>query len=145
MTSDPFNIKQHNSAVSRTGYRIRVQLKQSISRLSMKGKADLMRSLRLRFKYEFGEISQLKYQFSRHGIFFHKGVGRGYIMQGGRVVKGSKKNPMFKPIERTGKSRTPRRPKEWFNPVMDREVPKLADLIAKYRADGAAKSIIKIK
>ncbi len=145
MTSDPFDIKKHNTAVSRTGYRIRSQLKRSISRLSMKGKAQLMRSLRLRFKYEYGEISQLKYEFSRHGVFFHKGVGRGYIMQGGRVIRGSKRNPNFKPIQRTGKTRIPRRPKEWFNPVMDREVPKLADQIASFRADGAAKSLIKIK
>jgi len=139
--SQASNIERHNQIVARSGFKIRAILKVSISRLSMKGKYQLIRSLRLRFKKEYGEISQLKYEFSRHGVFFHKGVGRGYIMQGSRVIRGTKKAGSI--IQTTGP--VLRKPKEWFNPVLAKEVPRLADEIANIQADNAAIKIIKIR
>jgi hypothetical protein len=136
-----YNIDRHNQIVARSGFRIRAMLKVSISRLSMKGKYQLLRSLRLRFKKEYGEISQLKYEFSRHGIFFHKGVGRGYIMQGSRVIRGSKKSGSVS----IASGPVMRKPKEWFNPVLAKEVPRLADEIIRIQADNAAAKIIKIR
>ena len=145
MTNDPFNIEKHNKAVRRSGFRIRSLLKGSISRLSMKGKRQLIRSLRLQFKKDYGEIDNLKFEFSRHGVFFHKGVGRGYVMQGGRVIRGTKKDSIFKAIDSTKSGPMKRRPKDWFNPVLDREVPKLANIVASLQADGAAEKLINIK
>ena len=39
-----------------------------------------------------------------------------------------------------------REPKEWFNPTLDREVPRLADMVTEMRADMALDAaIIKIR
>lgn len=138
-------IAAQNREVTQSGYRIRSLLKLSISRLSYKGKAQLTRSLRLRLRKDYGEINQLTYQFSRHGVFFHKGVGRGYILSGGRVIRGSKGDSLFRTAGRNLDGPLRRRPKEWFNPVLDKEVPKLADQIASFKADSAAQQLIKIK
>ncbi|MBT3244824.1 MAG: hypothetical protein HN352_16885 [Bacteroidetes bacterium] len=135
------DIDRHNQIVARHGFKIRAMLKVSISRLTMKGKYKLIRSLRLRFKKEYGEISQLKYEFSRHGVFFHKGVGRGYIMQGSRVIRGTRQAGST--IQTSGPLL--RKPKDWFNPVLSKEVPRLADDIAEVQADNAATKIIKIR
>lgn len=140
---DPINIEKYNKSVARTGFKIRINLNRAIASLSMKGKKNLMRSLRLRMPKEFGEIINLKYEFSRHGVFFHKGVGRGYVMQGGRVIRGTKKGGIFKALPGMHSNTIKRMPKEWFNPTLDREMPRLADQIAKLKGDSAGKQLTK--
>lgn len=41
-------------------------------------------------KKSYGVIDRVTYTFERHGVFVHKGVGRGYEMQGGMVVRTAK-------------------------------------------------------
>src|SRR5690625_4716827 len=62
-----------------------------------------------------GMISRISFKMPRHAIFVHKGVGRGT------------------PISRVGQ--TKRRPKPWFNSVMDENLPELGDRIADDQAD----------
>jgi len=99
---------------------------------------------------DFGLVDGVGYQFERHGVFVHKGVGRGYIMVGGVVVPGRRpgnevkqyakaKNREATSMVYSGPSR--RQPAEWFNPVLDKHVPELADKVAKMNADAAVNAI----
>ena len=139
---------EFNSKVSAWGSATAVKLKTRIMSLSNKGKGDLVRALRLKTKKDYGEIDRITYTFPRHGVFFHKGVGRGYVMQGSSVVRGSKVNKQTKgyadakgrsigAMVISGKNGLFRRPQEWFNPVIEANIPTLADMIAAMRADNA--------
>lgn len=79
----------------------------------------LAQTIRSRTGQEYGAIELVSFNFERHGVFVHKGVGRGYEMQGGKVVRTAK-----------GEMKKPRYAVEWFNPVLDKYVPELADAIA---------------
>ena len=139
----------YNKAILNWGYATRSKLKFSISRLSMKGKGDLMRSLVTKARWDYGEIDRLEFSFLRHGVFFHKGVGRGYFIQGGKVVRGYKSKVLrglggwreadggFVVI--SGSNR--RQPKQWFTPILDKEMPGLVKMITEMRGIMAVKEI----
>ena len=85
----------------------------------------LVNSIKPSTKQSYGEIDTISFSFERHGIFVHKGVGRGWKMNGKlvtRTAKGKMKNGGRNSVE-------------WFNPVIDRNAPVLADQIAKVNAD----------
>jgi len=67
-------------------------------------------SLRDTYRKRQGLINRIGYTMPRHMIYVHKGVGRGT------------------PIERVGESG--RKAKEWYNPVVEKEVEGLADIMA---------------
>ena len=75
---------------------------------------------------DFGLANYVGFSFERHGVFVHKGVGRGYQSNGKGFVIRTAKNPP-KPQERIAV--------EWFNPVLDKYLPELADKIAVINAD----------
>lgn len=140
MSADEVSI--YNGLIDRWGFKTRNMLKSSVARLSMKGKRELVTRIQYRTKKDFGEINAVIFNFPRHGVFFHKGVGRGYIMVAGTVVRGKRKDT------RDHSANTPqnsfihsvqgplkRHPKEWFNPVFAIGIPQLADLIAQTKAD----------
>lgn len=92
----------------------------------------LSASIRSKTREHDGEIDVITYQFERHGVFVHKGVGRGYPIKGSMIIK----TP-------SGKSRVA---VEWFNPILDDEMPKLANMIATINADAVlngARALIK--
>jgi len=64
-----------------------------------------------------GLVSKVSFKFPRHMVFVHKGVGKGV------------------PISLAGSNATNRKPKPWFNPVMDKKVEDLADRVADHSAD----------
>jgi len=84
----------------------------------------LVNSIKPSTRKSFGEIDKVSFSFERHGVFVHKGVGRGYKMVGKTVVRYAK-----------GKPNPERYAVEWFNPIMDKTVPLLADEIALINAD----------
>lgn len=85
----------------------------------------LVNSIKPSTKQHFGEIDTISFQFERHGIFVHKGVGRGWEMKGKLVTRTAKG-----PMQNGGRNIV-----EWFNPVINRNTPHLADEIAKVNAD----------
>ena len=92
-------------------------------------------SIKARTGQKFGVIDRATFSFERHGVFVHKGVGKGYQMQGGMVVR-TAKGPVTKE----------RKPNEWFNPVLDQSLPELANKLAEINADAvlnATKIMIK--
>lgn len=89
----------------------------------------------------YGVISSVSIKFERHGVFVHKGVGRGYEMKGGVVIRTAKSDPPG-----TGNHSMPhgkhdrmveRHPYEWFNPVIIETLPELANKLAEINAEAA--------
>lgn len=92
-----------------------------------------------------GLAEGIGFKIERHGVFVHKGVGRGYIMEAGVVIRGYKTSSGIKK-QGTNANRSvasiqkisgsiKRHPAPWFNPVIETTVPELADTIAVINAD----------
>ncbi len=76
----------------------------------------LKSSIRVRnFKHDRVEIDGVSITFARQGVFVAKGAGPGT-----------------------------RQPKDWINPVLDKEVPELADKLGELGADLALKETAKL-
>jgi len=69
-------------------------------------KISLQKVLKSRLRKRSGLIDRISYVMPRHAIFLHKVVSKGH------------------PIT------NPRQAKEWYSPVVDRNIPKLADIVA---------------
>jgi len=69
----------------------------------------LFLSVNSKTQKDYGAIDGVGFLFERHGVFVHKGVGRGYRADGTISVKHPSGNP--------------RVPREWFNPIMQQKVP----------------------
>lgn len=146
---EKISTEDYNSRVSEWGYNVAQQLKASIGLLLSKGKGDLLKSLRTKTKKDFGEIDRITYGFQRHGVFAHKGVGRGYKMIGGKVMRVSGSEgaafvaayAKIKNREHTTKVLTvaaiKRQPVEWFNPIINENIDELANMVTSMRADQA--------
>ena len=124
-------VKEQNEAVSKWSSMVQRRLRQSLqqfnngknSTVQRPGRSERMlrTSLFSKTKQNYGVIDRVSIQFERHGVFVHKGAGKGYKMQGGTVIRTAKK-PI--PIPR------PRVAVEWFNPILDQSLPELADKLA---------------
>lgn len=88
----------------------------------------LAASINSKVSKEFGLANYIGFSFERHGVFVHKGVGRGYQSNGKGFVIRTAKNPAAKQ-ERVAV--------EWFNPVLEKYIPELADKITEINADAA--------
>jgi len=143
------DMEEYNRRVARWGTELGGKIRSSIRMLTSKGKGDLVKSLRLKTGKWFGEIDKLSYHFERHGVFLHKGVGRGYAMSGGKVIRVSgskdiaywKKYALSKNREMQSKVlrgyTMERRPVEWFNPVVSGNIEQLSDMVTEMNADKA--------
>ena len=150
------DMEEYNRRVSRWGLELEGKLRSSIGMLTSKGKGRLVKSLRLKTAEWSGEVDKLSYHFLRHGVFLHKGVGRGYVMQGGVVVRGQKPGKVLKAAAaNAGRSiaskvlklgEINRNAVEWFNPVVSGSIESLADMVTEMNADrvvSASKILIK--
>ncbi len=157
----PQEIEAYNLMIRRWASMVRRKLHSSVLRFTHGKDGAVTRGLkkysaRTEFKLkdkisyrahqDYGQIDGVGFQFQRHGVFVHKGVGRGYVMSGGSVVLGRKpgnavtayakaKNRAAGKTVLSGPVR--RRPVEWFNPILDSNVPELADKVAQMNADAA--------
>ena len=124
-------VKEQNEAVSKWSSMVQRRLRQSLqqfnngknSTVQRPGRSERMlrTSLFSKTKQNYGVIDRVSIQFERHGVFVHKGVGNGYQMQGGTVIRTAKK---------TTSDPRPRVAVEWFNPILDQTLPELADKLA---------------
>jgi hypothetical protein len=148
MAVDPRQISsdEYNERVAWWGTATGMKIRGAIKSLSSKGKGELLRSFRNKTAKFYGEIDKISYVFERHGVFWHKGVGRAHMMTGGVVVRGYKpgkvltayalaKNRVAKPM--IVKGAINRKPVEWFNPIVEDNIEKLANMVAEMRADQA--------
>jgi hypothetical protein len=81
--------------------------------------------------YQFDIASKIAYKFERYGVFVEKGVGRGYPIES---VKGN----AAAIASASGKGRIA---KPWFNPTIEKEAARLADLLQQDVADIAVKNL----
>jgi hypothetical protein len=82
-------------------------------------------------KKDYETITKIAFKFERHGVFVHKGVGRGYHATGTGFVNRTAKGPQVHP----------RVAVEWFNPVLDQYLPELVEKIARINADAVVNSV----
>ena len=93
-------------------------------------------SIRSQSKKSYGVIDRVSFQFERHGVFVHKGVGRGYKMQGGMVIRTAKsEDPLTRQVSPFEDDPRRRVARPWFNPILEQTLPELADKLAEINAD----------
>lgn len=78
------------------------------------------------FKDKENISSRVKYQFPRHGVFVHYGVGRGYVRRGNAVVRTARTAGSFR-----------RAPVDWFDVEIREGLPKLAEIAQEFYGDWA--------
>ena len=97
----------------------------------------MIQDLKGRIYKSKGETERVGFSFAREGIYIHRGAGRG---QGGfrggskwtdKYGKLKKTNPDSFYLMGTGN----RHPIRWFDPIIEKNLPKLADIVADYAAD----------
>lgn len=117
-----------NKPIDQWGRRTFAQLRQEIVSLGIRHNAKspspkaAINSLQYRTRKSNGIINRLGYVIPRHMIYVHKGVGQGTgIAQVGT---------------------TKRRAKAWFNPVVDRHIEELADIVANGIGDGIINNLL---
>lgn len=141
MNKESVLINQQNLLVKRWVPKVRSALKTTTNKFTkgkstpfvMRGKQQelkLNKSIGSRTGQEYGAIEFVSFRFERHGVFVHKGVGRGYKMSGGFVTRYAK-----------GPASPYRTPTAWFNPVINAYVPQLADAIADLNADATVNAM----
>lgn len=84
-----------------------------------------------------GVARSVAFKFLRYGVFVAYGVGNGYIRQGGAVVRGSSspgRNVKAGPVRR--------RPVDWLDNNIDRNINELADIAGDYYGDAAAQHVL---
>ena len=67
------------------------------------------------------EITSIGFRFREEGIFVHLGVGKGYNMEGGTRVITKKTDREWR-----------RRPKPWFNSIIEKHIPELVEIVKEY-------------
>lgn len=134
---DTDRVKQFNDDVS--GWAIDVTKKLRVNvRMLVQRDEKLSQSIdpNIYKKKERGEVERIGFSFAREGVYIHKGAGRG---QGG-FRGGSKWTDKYGTLKKTDPlsyykmgtgNRTPIR---WFDPVIEANLPALADIVAEYAA-----------
>lgn len=91
---------------------------------------------------KFGLSEGIGFRIQQQGVWVHKGVGRGYQIRGGMVVRVSGKGIGIKKQSRLPINEPIRRhPVDWFNPVVDANTNFLADQIAQVNEDAAVNAM----
>ncbi|MDR0873929.1 MAG: hypothetical protein LBN27_10775 [Prevotellaceae bacterium] len=113
-------LQNFNSEVKQWGGNTESNLKGNAS-YQMQSQ-NLQSKLRASFRKEstpWGKRTfNIGFSFPREGVFVHYGVGRGYRRNNGTVERYAK-NP----------TNNPRRPKNWFNPVVKQKLPQLDTIV----------------
>ncbi|MDR1455528.1 MAG: hypothetical protein LBJ01_07755 [Tannerella sp.] len=136
---DPERQEEYNRKVIDWAKSVSQQLKGNVRSL-VKKDVRLSDSIKPHVYYDkkYGrEADRIGFTFAREGVYIHRGAGKG---QGG-FKGGSKWTDKYGKLKETNplsfyKMGTGnRRPINWFNPVIDRNIEALADIVAEYSAD----------
>lgn len=120
----------------------------------------LARSISGKVKKNNGVAERIAYAFERHGVFFHYGVGRGYIKVGNSLVRGyridsskelvaahRKKGDKDKDIKMMKhaykhEGHMIRKPVNWMDVELDKGLYLLADIAQEFYGDKAMKDVL---
>lgn len=84
-----------------------------------------------------GLVHSIAFKFLRYGVFVAYGVGNGYIHKNGTVVRGSRnpnKKVMPGPVHR--------RPVDWLDSNIEKNIGTLADIAGDYYGDASAQHVL---
>ncbi len=114
---DKEKLKQFNDDVKAWSIDVTRQLRSNV-RMLVKQDEQLSESIEPNVYFRNGEAERIGFSFAREGVYIHKGAGRGQGgFRGGSMGTGN------------------RRPIRWFDPVIDKNLSFLADVVAEYAAD----------
>lgn len=106
------NVDDLNEAITRWSDKTKTDLLGELDSLGVKhspnspNKTPLRQALKRKLRTQFGSIDRISYNMPRSAIFLHKGVSRGH----------PKDNP--------------RKAKEWYAPVVDKNIDELGNIVA---------------
>lgn len=137
-SQDPERVAQFNSDVQAWAIHTTSRLRSNV-RMMVRRDIGLSESVHPNVYYDrkyAKEANRVGFSFLREGIYIHKGAGRNQGGYGGSKWTdkyGNLKTTRPDSLGRMGTGN--RRPIEWFNPVIEKELPALADIVANYSAD----------
>lgn len=117
MLFKPADIQNLNDQIENWDMMNKAEVKGQIDQLGIKrytysqNPIPLARAFRSRLRKKFLLIDKISYSMPRSAVFLHKGVSRGH-----------------------GKN-NPRQAKEWFQPVVDKNIEALADIVSDGQGD----------
>jgi hypothetical protein len=107
---------QANKRITNWANKVKQELVQEMGQLNIQHRKNspspkpAKQSVKQSTRKSGGLINRVGYNIPRHMVYVHKGVGRGT------------------PIEKAGQ--TSRKAKQWYNPVIDRRIDELGDIVA---------------
>ena len=126
MDPKQMTIEEYNSLVR--GWTVKTRSRMSANAPAETGQ--LKSSISYALGKNFGHISKIRYSFPRHGVFVHYGVGRGYVRQGGIVIKTAKSHGFN------------RNPDDWFDVEIRNGIGQLAGYVQEFYGDLAMQLIL---
>lgn len=87
------------------------------------------------------EIGKIAFLFEQHGVFVHYGVGRGYVRQGGSVIRGGEDKKGNRIASKSNGMN--RKPNDWFDVEIKRGFNNLADITQEYYGDKAMENLLR--
>lgn len=131
MAEEIIDFSQFNERARAFARRSPYHFVRSILSLRIGKSYDLADGFNASLGMQYGVASKITYKFLRYGVFVEKGVGRGYpiesIKSNSAIINSA-----------SGKGREP---KPWFNPVMEKEAQRAADILIKELGDTAVRSL----
>lgn len=140
LAQDADRLTEFNKAVQKWHHSVAAQLRAGIASRSMR----IARNLRPNaYTDKYGLINRLGFSFPRHGIYIHKGAGRG---QGGTIGSNWTKLKRVNGIEvstgiirhtnpnslNASQGEGNRQAYEWFDPVIRNRVSELQEIVTHY-------------
>lgn len=125
MAEEKLNTEELNQDVKNWSKETLGKLKAMLQMLGIRDTGELLKSLKGKVGFDFGVANRISFGLKIQGIWVEKGVGKGYPIES---VKG---NGVI--IQAAGKKG--RVPKPWFNPVLNEQLPRLADMVAEKYGD----------
>lgn len=138
-------LSKYNQDITKWGQTTKRELKLQVLQLTTKHSGKGERDQKVSVKKYMGEASKINFSFPYYMVFVHKGAGRGY---GGSktgsftTASGSKRSTNRNSMGKMGTGR--RVPKPWFNPVLEKNFPDLANLVAEYHGGKVLLNVQKI-
>ena len=123
MAKDADRLVAFNKDVQKWMNSVAAELRASISSHSMRVATDLRPRM---YTDKYGLINKLGFSFPRHGIYIHKGAGKGYDVSTGIVRQTNPES--LNGSQGTGN----RKAYEWFDPIVRNRIPELETIITNY-------------